>query len=151
MESWAPQEGDHTSIASYGSVDKLKTGILSSSIAGVLLGQQEGIILLVSPGDQRSELVAEGPWSLTMVGMSDGLQRHLCSTVAFSLCSCRGCGQSCVFPSGLSVRVKYFSALHHFIAKTILPKTSSPGSDFMRKQPKTSIQTRQNSRAVVQD
>lgn len=63
MESWAPQEGDHTSIASYGSVDKLKTGILSSSIAGVLLGQQEGIILLVSPEDQRSELVAEGPWS----------------------------------------------------------------------------------------
>lgn len=91
-------------------------------------------MLLVLPAHQRSELVAGAPWSLPMEGMGDGLQRHLGRCVAFSLCSGRGWGHSSVFPSVLSMRDKYFSALHHFIAKVILPKTSSSGSDFMRKQ-----------------
>lgn len=145
-ESWPPQEGDHTSIASYRSVDKLETEILSSSIPDVLLGQQEGVMLLVSPAHQRSELMAEGPWSLTMVGMRGGfcaglwpspcVQVGLCAEQSFLKCA---------------QHETYFSALHNFIAKVILSKTPSSGSYFMRKQTETSIQTRQNSRAVVQD
>lgn len=96
VERWAPQQGNHTSIVSYRSADKMEKEILSPSIPDVLLGQQEGVMLLVSPAHQRSELVAEGLWCLTTVGMSDGLQRHLCRSVAFSLWSGRGCGQSSV-------------------------------------------------------
>lgn len=72
-----------------------------------------------------------------------------CTGLWSSPCGQVGTVGRAVFSQVCSAWDKYFSALRHFIAKVILPKTSSSGSDFMRKQRR--VQPRQNSRAVVQD
>lgn len=84
-----------------------------------------------------------------MVGMNDGLQRHLHRSVVFSLWSGRDCGQSSVFPSVLSMR-QIFLCPPSFYCKSDSTKNIQFRKWF-HEETETCIQPRQNSRAVVQD